>query len=122
MASTDTPAPVRRDLDLLARVKYRDADGGPRECFGNIIELGGRALRLESSRELAAGALLVLHVVFPGQRRYEKPVVQIPCAVRKAHDHPNLHYDLAITVLEPEAHERLRLYLDRPAVATASGA
>jgi hypothetical protein len=115
MSSGADRPPTRRDIDLLARVKYHDANGTPQELFGNIIELGTRALRLEAARELTVGQQLALNVVFPGQRKYADPVVHIRCVVRKAHDQPNLHYDVAITVLEAEAHERLLLYLNRPA-------
>lgn len=105
--------PVRREIELLTRVKYRQASGTPQEFFANIIELGSQGLRLEASRALSLGQQLVLNVVFPGQRNYAEPVVALSCVVRKAHDEPNLHYDAAITVLEPEAHERLLLYLNR---------
>ncbi len=105
--------PVRRDLQLLTRVHFRDALGESRECFGNILELGPRTLRLESGRPLEPGCHLLLQVVFPGQRHYPRSMVPLHYIVRGAHDESNLHYDLEATVMEKESHERLSLYLSR---------
>jgi hypothetical protein len=105
--------PIRRDLQLLTRVQFRDADGERRECFGNILELGPRTLRLEAGRPLETGSHLLLQVVFPGQRHYPRSQVRLNYIVRGPHDEPNLHYDLETTVLEKESHERLTLYLRR---------
>lgn len=108
----DAP-PIRTDLQLLTRVQFRNADGERRECFGNILELGPRTLRLESGRPLETGWHLLLQVVFPGQRHYPRSQVRLNYIVRRPHDEPNLHYDLEATVLEKESHERLALYLRR---------
>ena len=106
----DEHSPIRTNLQLLARVQSRESDGLDRECFGNIIELGERALRLEAARPLVPGTHVVLRVVFPRQRHYGNPQVPLHCVVRKAHDEPNLHYDLDVTVLDKESHVRLLLY------------
>lgn len=103
--------PSRRNLDLLTRVEYRDASGAAQRCFGNILELGTRSVRLEAGRELRVAQRVVLHVVFPGQRHHPDPVVALPCVVRKAHD--ALCYDLAFSALESGARERVRAYLKR---------
>ena len=105
--------PNRKDLQLLTRVQFRDADGKTRECFGNILEIGPRTVRLESGHPLETGSHLLLHVVFPGQRHYPRSQVRLNYIVRGPHDEPNLHYDLEATAMEKEAHERLALYLRR---------
>lgn len=105
--------PTRTDLQLLTRVRFRDATGEERECFGNILELGPRMARLESGRPLENGCHLVVQVVFPGQRGYARSQVPLNFIVRGAHDEANLQYDLETTVLEKESHERLALYLSR---------
>ncbi len=109
--------PTRTDLQLLSRVRFRDAAGEERECFGNILELGPQRARLESGRPLEAGVHLVLQVVFPGQRDYARSQVPLNYIVRGAHDEANLLYDLETTVLEKESHERLKLYLNRKVVS-----
>jgi hypothetical protein len=105
--------PTRTDLQLLTRVRFRDAMGEERECFGNILELGPRMARLESGRPLESGSHLVVQVVFPGQRGYARSQVHLNFIVRGAHDEANLQYDLETTVLDKESHERLALYLSR---------
>lgn len=105
------PPATRTDLELLARAKFNDAEGVAREGFVNIIELGPRALRIEAQRPMPVGTQLVFDVVFPGQRHYARALVPLHGIVRKVHDGPNLHYDVELTVLEKEAHERLLLYL-----------
>lgn len=105
--------PIRTDLQLLTRVRFRDGKGEERECFGNILELGPRTARLESGRLLEKGAHLVLQVVFPGQRSYSRSHVPLNYVVRGTHDEANLLYDLEATVMEKESHERLSLYLRR---------
>lgn len=105
--------PTRTDLQLLTRVRFRDATGEDRECFGNLLELGPRLARLESGRTLEAGCHIVLQVVFPGQRHYPRSHVALNYIVRDSHDEANLLYDLETTVLEKESHERLALYLRR---------
>lgn len=107
------PPATRTDLELLARAKFNDAEGGARECFVNIIELGPRALRVEAARPLEIGLQVVLDVVFPGQRHHGRALVPLQGVVRKIHDEPNLHYDVELTVLEKESHERLLEYLKR---------
>lgn len=110
----DTQAPATcTDLELLARAKFNDAAGAARESFVNIIELGPRALRVEAARPLEIGLQVVLEVVFPGQRHHARSVVPLHGIVRKVHDEPNLHYDVELTVLEKESHERLVEYLKR---------
>lgn len=105
--------PSRRNLDLLTRVEYRDASGAAQRCFGNILELGTRSVRLEAGRELRVAQRVVLHVVFPGQRHHPDPVVALPCVVRKAYDASGLCYDLALSALEADTRERVRAYLER---------
>jgi hypothetical protein len=113
--------PTKTGLQLLARVQFRGADGDSRECFGNIMQLGPRTMRLESGRPLMAGRHLLVQVVFPGQRHYPRPHVPLHYVVRAAHDEANLHYDLEVTVLDKESYDRLLEYLrsdrvDRPEV------
>jgi hypothetical protein len=108
--------PTRTDLQLLSRVHFRGAKGEERECFGNILELGPNAARLESGRPLESGSHVVIQVVFPGQRDYSRSQVALNYIVRGAHDEANLLYDLETTVLEKESHERLALYLLRESV------
>ena len=105
--------PTRSDLQLLSRVQYRDSDGVARECFGNVLELGPRSMRLEAGRPLEHGSHVRIQVVFPGQRQYARPQVSLRYVVRQAHDEPSLHYDLEMTVIDKESHERLCLYLQR---------
>lgn len=109
----DVQPATRTDLELLARAKFKDGDGASRECFVNVVELGPRALRLEAGRPLVLGTHLVLEVVFPGQRHYARSLVPLHGIVRKVHEEPELHYDVELTVLEKESHERLLLYLKR---------
>ena len=111
----DARLPTRTDLQMLSRVRFRDAAGAERECFGNILELGPATARLESGRPLEAGMHLVVQVVFPGQRDFAQSQVPLNYIVRGAHDAANLLYDLETTVLEKESHERLALYLRRGA-------
>ena len=114
--------PTRTDLQLLSRVHYRDADGVARECFGNVLELGPRRMRLEAGRPLEPGLQVRVQVVFPGQREYARPHVQLRYVVRDEHDETAMHYDLELTVLEKESHERLFRYLTRASGARAEGA
>ncbi len=107
--------PIRIDLQMLSRVQFRDADGMAHECFGNVLELGPRSMRLESGRQLERGSHVRVQVVFPGQRQYPRPQVLLRYVVRGAHDEATLHYDLEMTVLDKESHERLHLYLSRSA-------
>ena len=111
--------PTRTDLHLLSRVFFRDAEGVPRECFGNVLEVGPKGLRLEAGRTLEVGGQVRVEVVFPGQRQYARPQVPLRCVVRKAYDDPSLHYDLELTVLEKESHERLHLFLNSGATRAA---
>ena len=113
--------PTRTDLQLLSRVHFRDADGVARECFGNVVELGPRSMRLEAGRPLEPGCQVRVQVVFPGQRQYARPHVQLRYVVRKELDESSLHYDLELTVLEKESHERLCLYLQRGCSARMEG-
>jgi hypothetical protein len=105
--------PTRGNLRLLTRVRFRDEDGTNREFFAHIIELGPRSGRIESARPLAIGSELSLQIVFPGQRKYQDRHVLLNYVVRKAHDEPNLLYDLEATRNDPEPRERLALFLNR---------
>ena len=104
---------TRTDLELLARAKWSDAEGHAREFFVNIIELGPRALRIEAARPLELGSQVVLEGVFPGQRHHGRSLVPLHGIVRKVHVEPKLHYDVELTVLEKESHDRLLEYLER---------
>lgn len=109
--------PTRTDLRLLARVKPRGADGENRECFGNILELGPRSMRLEAGQPLTPGRHLSIQTVFPGQRQFGNPHVVLHYVVRKALDEASMEYDLALTVVDKEAHERLLLFLEKEPLA-----
>jgi hypothetical protein len=106
-------APTRTELRLLTRVHFRDAEGESRECFASILELGPQSGRIESARPLETGCELRLQVVFPGQRQYANRHVELSYVVRRAHDEPNLHYDLDAINMDGETRERLALYLRR---------
>jgi hypothetical protein len=103
----------RTDLHLLARVRFRNADGEEREFFASIIELGPRSGRIESGRALEKGSPIQLHVVFPRQREYANRHVQLNYVVRGPHDEPNLIYDIDATEMDRETRERLSRYLRR---------
>ena len=105
--------PTRTGLQLLSRVYFRDADGVARECFGNVVEIGPHSMRIEAGRPLEPGCPVRVQVVFPGQRQYARPHVQLRYVVRKELDEDSMHYDLELTVIEKESHERLCLYLQR---------
>jgi hypothetical protein len=104
--------PIRRNIDLLATVQVPEisAKMAPKG-FGNIIELGSRALILETNRELAPGVRVMVNVVFPGQPRGDDPFAHLQCRVRKVHDDPKLHYDLTIVGMDALTRERLDVYL-----------
>ncbi len=105
---------VRRNLDLLATIQEPGATGKvSTKSFGNIIELGTRAMILETNRELEVGVSLTVKVVFPGQPRGDDPFAHLHCKVRKAHDHPKLHYDLVIADMDTGTRDRLNTYLAR---------
>jgi hypothetical protein len=103
---------VRRNIDLLATIQ-ESGEAGSRtpKSFGNIIELGSRALILETNREFQTGAQLTVNVVFPGQPRGDDPFAHLHCSVRKVHDDPKLHYDLTIVDMDARTRERLDIYL-----------
>ena len=103
---------VRRNIDLLATYRATGATGmeSPKN-FGNIIELGTRALILETKRELEVGASVTVNVVFPGQQRGDDPFAHLHCRVRKAHDDLKLHYDLMIVDADARTRDRLNIYL-----------
>ena len=105
--------PIRTDLHLLARVRFRNADGEEREFFASIIELGPRTGRIESGRVLEKGCPIQLHVVFPRQREFANRHVQLNYVVRGPHDEPNLIYDIDATEMDRETRERLSRYLRR---------
>ena len=105
--------PIRTDLHLLARLKFRDATGEERDFFASIIELGPRTGRIESGRPLEKGCSVQLHVVFPRQREYANRHVQLNYVVRGPHDEPNLIYDLDAAEMDRETRERLSRYLRR---------
>lgn len=105
--------PTRSQIQLLARVQTRDASGQARECFANIGEIGPGRVCLESGKALEVGSHVMVQVVFPGQRGYAQPQVPLNCIVRRASDEAMLSYELEITVLDKESHERLSKYLRR---------
>ena len=87
--------PVRRNIDLLATIEASDPNGKkPPKSFGNIIELGNRAMIIETNRNFSPGTSLTVNVVFPGQPRGNDPFARLHCSVRKVQDDPKLHYDL----------------------------
>jgi len=102
--------PVRRNIDLLSTIQEPLGDAAPKS-FGNIIELGMRGLILETSRPLLVGSAVTVNVVFPGQQRGDDPFAHLHCKVRKVHDDPKLHYDLAIVDMDSRTRERLEIYL-----------
>jgi hypothetical protein len=103
---------VRRNIDLLATFQETGADERKApKSFGNIIELGARALILETKHELAVGTSLTVNVVFPGQQRGDDPFAHLRCKVRKTHDDLKLHYDLMIVDLDARTRDRLNIYL-----------
>jgi hypothetical protein len=103
---------VRRNIDLLATIEESGAAAKKSpKGFGNIIELGTRALIIETNRQLAVGASLTVNVVFPGQQRGDDPFAHLHCKVRKAHDDPKLHYDLMIVNADDRTRDRLNIYL-----------
>lgn len=107
--------PVRRNIELLATVQEVTAsDASTRKIFGNIIELGGQALTLETSNEIRVGASVIVRIVFPGQLRGDDPFALLRCSVRKVRDDPQMHYDLAIVDMDEPARERLEIYLTQP--------
>ena len=104
--------PVRRNIDLLATVQESGTSGKKApKGFGNIIELGSRALVLETNREFAPGVPVTVNVVFPGQPRGDDPFAHLHCRVRKVQDDPKLHYDLTIVDMDALTRERLDIYL-----------
>jgi hypothetical protein len=106
---------VRRNIELLATIHEFDTAHTPaRKIFGNIVELGGQALILETGNELRVGAAVILRVVFPGQPRGDDPFARLRCSVRKVRNDPQLHYDLSIVDMDDPTRERLELYLTRP--------
>ena len=106
--------PIRRNIELLATIQETgDGQGAARRIFGNIIELGGRALILEASSEIRVGASVDVRVVFPGQPRGDDPFAHLLCSVRKVRNDPEMHYDLSIIDMDEQTHDRLELYLNR---------
>jgi hypothetical protein len=104
--------PVRRNIDLLATIEEPGASARKLpKSFGNIIELGSSALIIETNRHLTVGSSLTVNVVFPGQQRGDDPFAHLQCKVRKAHDDPKLHYDLAIVDADDRTRDRLHIYL-----------
>jgi len=99
---------MRRNINLLATIQE---SGVTRKSFGNIIELGSRALIIEANREFEPGTSLTVNVVFPGQPRGDDPFSHLHCSVRKVQDDPKLHYDLTIVDMEANSRERLDIYL-----------
>ncbi len=118
--------PVRRDIELLAAIEQADATGSfASKGFGNIIELGGKSLILECSREFETATPIRLSLVFPGQPRGDDPFARLHCVVRKVRDWPNLHFDLEIVDMDEETRRRLEFYLSqqssRPRTPTGGG-
>jgi hypothetical protein len=113
--------PTRRNIDLLATIE--ESGASPKKApkgFGNIIELGSRALILETNREFAPGVPVTVNVVFPGQPRGDDPFAHLHCKVRKVHDDPKLHYDLTIVDMDARTRERLDIYLAQTGFGTRS--
>lgn len=113
-----TPAadrlPVRKDIDLLATIEQADSAGSfASKSFGNILELGGKSLILECSREFETETPIRLSLVFPGQPRGDNPFARLHCVVRKVHDWPNLHFDVEIVDMDEDTRRRLELYLSQ---------
>lgn len=103
---------VRRNIDLLASIQESgEISRKLPKSFGNIIELGTRALIIETNRRLKVGASLTVNVVFPGQHRGEDPFAHLHCKVRKTHDDPKLHYDLMIVDADDRTRDRLNIFL-----------
>jgi len=100
--------PVRQNINLLATIQEV---GAATKRFGNIIELGSRALIVETNHEFDTGASLTVNVVFPGQPRGKDPFAHLRCSVRKVQDDPKLHYDLTIVDMDANTRERLDIYL-----------
>ena len=99
---------------LLTTVKTAGKDGVAKTlCFGNILELGSDSLVLESKRELTAGDLLVLDVVFPGIRSGPKSVVSLGCVVEGERDSIQLHYELGIDKMCDDACRQLAEFLSQ---------
>ena len=112
MKKTGQRLQVRRNIDLLATIEESEATAKKSpKSFGNIIELGTRAMIIETNRQLAVGASLIVNVVFPGQQRGNDPFARLHCKVRKAHDDPKLHYDLMIVDADDRTRDRLNIYL-----------
>jgi hypothetical protein len=114
-ATREVP-PIRRNLELLCRVKLENPiASAPHGSFGNIIELGSESLLLEAGREYAVADEIIVEVVFPGQQRKGDPVSLLHCVVRKVYDEPALHYAADIVEAGEVARERLDAYLNRAA-------
>ena len=103
------------NIELLATVKVM-SEGGDVEMthFGNIIELGCKALVLESSRECCVGDALTISLVFPGVDRGSNPISSLDCVVRHVRDRSNLQYDVAIKGMDDTVRQRLIQYLSEP--------
>jgi hypothetical protein len=115
--------PVRKDIDLLAKIDQPDATGSfANKSFGNVIELGGESLILECTREFEVSTPIRLSMVFPGQPRGEDPFARLHCVVRNVHDWPNLHFDLQIVGMDEASHRRLELYLSQASSPERSSA
>jgi hypothetical protein len=106
-------APIRTDLRLLTRVRFREPGGRDRACFASVTDLGPRSARIESARALEKGCRVTLQVVFPGQRQYSNRHVDLHYVVAGAHDEDNLHYELEVIEMDEESRERLALFLNR---------
>jgi hypothetical protein len=104
-----------RNIELLTTVKVL-SEGGAVEMthFGNIIELGCKALVLESSRECRVGDGLTISLVFPGVERGSSPISSLDCVVQRVRDGSNLQYDVAIKDMDDTVRQRLVQYLSKP--------
>lgn len=114
MKRRQSQLPVRRNIELLATVQEVAARHlSARKIFGNVIELGGQALILETSNAITVGASVLVRVVFPGQPRGDDPFAHLQCKVRKVRDDPQMHYDLSIVGMDETTRERLEIFLNQ---------
>jgi hypothetical protein len=116
--TADIESPVRRNLDLLARVQYCGATGKIGQCFASIVELGNASLTLECSQELSTGDLLVLSVVFPNVQR-KRNIASLNCVVHSVVDAANLRYHVTITQPDSDTRRQIDEYLRRPEAQNA---
>jgi len=102
----------RRRIELLAAIEDPGATHSPAtKTFGNIIELDGDGLVVETGSEIRVGAAVTVRVVFPNQPRGKDPFAHLHCSIRELRDDPHLHYGLTIVEIDERSRERLDTYL-----------